>query len=182
MSQASAPTKQRTKEESVAEQAASMTATPQSQHHWLQKLVGEWTYEMLIPAQAGRPEMKAMGTERVRPIGGIWVQAEGDGEMPGSGPATTIMTLGYDPAKGRFVGSWIGSMMTHQWVYDGELDTAKNELTLTSEGPSMSGDGTLALYRDTIALKSDRERTLTASVRGEDGAWQPFMSVTYRRK
>jgi hypothetical protein len=179
MSQGSA-TKKTSASANAAEQAASMKPVPQREHQWLQKLVGDWTYE--THAVPGQPEMRATGTERVRSIGGIWVQAEGEGEMPDGGPATTIMTLGYDPAKGRVIGSWIGSMMTHQWVYDGEIDTAKNQLELTAEGPSMSGDGTLALYRDTIAFRSDNERTLTASVKGPDGSWQTFMSMTYRRK
>ena len=42
--------------------------------------------------------------------------------MPDGGPATMIMTLGYDPAKKRFVGTFIGSMMTNLWVYEGELE------------------------------------------------------------
>ena len=181
MSQASAPTK-KSAAPNAAEQTAHMKAEPQREHQWLQKLVGEWTYDTHVPAQSAQPEMKATGTERGRSIGGLWVQLEGDGEMPGGGPATTIMTLGYDPAKQRFVGSWIGSMMTHQWVYDGELDQAKNTLVLTSEGPSMAGDGTLSLYHDTIAFTNDNERTLTASVKEADGGWKEFMTVTYRRK
>ena len=62
--------------------------------------------------------------------------------MPGGGPATTLMTLGYDPEKKRFVGTWIGSMMTHLWIYDGALDAAGKVLTLDAEGPSFAGDGT----------------------------------------
>src|SRR4029453_16781297 len=107
MSQASAPTKKATTSENAAEQTAHMKPVPQLEHQWLQKLVGGWTYDTDLP---GQPGMKASGIERIRSIGDIWVQAEGEGEMPGGGPATTIMTLGYDPAKRRIVGSWIGSM------------------------------------------------------------------------
>jgi hypothetical protein len=39
----------------------------------------------------------------------VWVLAEGEGGMAGGIAATTLMTLGYDPAEGRFVGTWIGS-------------------------------------------------------------------------
>jgi len=82
--------------------------------------------------------------------------------MPGGIAATTLMTLGYDPAKGRFVGTWIGSMMTHLWVYDGELDPAGRVLTLNSEGPSMTGDGSFAKYQDIVEFMSDDHRVLTA--------------------
>ena len=55
--------------------------------------------------------------------------------MPGCGPSTTIMTLGYDPQKERFVGTFVASMMTHMWHYNGSLDAAEKVLTLDTEGP-----------------------------------------------
>lgn len=159
-----------------------MNNEPQSQHQWLQRLVGEWTYETEEPSKPGQPPTKVTGTERVRAVGGLWIQAQGEGEMPGAGPVTSLMTLGYDPNKKRFVGTWIGSMMTYLWVYDGELDAAERVLTLNAEGPSMADDGTMAQYQDVIELKSDDERTLTARVQGADGKWQQFMTMTYRRR
>ena len=93
-----------------------------------------------------------------------------------------LMTLGFDPAKGTFVGTWIGSMMTHLWVYaEGRLDAGGRVLTLESEGPSMTGEG-LARYRDVVEVVDDDHRTLTGNVLGEDGAWQPMMTVRYRRQ
>lgn len=165
--------------DTIPEQLEAMKATPQREHRWLQKLVGEWTYETDSPS--GEQAGKNRGTESVRGLGDIWVLAEGTGEMPGGQPATTLMTLGYDPARKRFVGTWIGTMMTHLWIYDGELDRDEKVLTLNSEGPGMSGDGTMSQYRDVIEFKSDDHRVLTASVRGQDGGWQPFMRVDYRR-
>jgi hypothetical protein len=101
--------------------------------------------------------------------------------MPGGTPATMIMTLGYDPQQKRFVGTWIGSMMTHLWVYDGALDATERVLALESDGPSMTGDGTMARYRDAIELQSDDHRILRSSVRDADGTWRPFMTAHYRR-
>jgi hypothetical protein len=162
------------------QQAAFTTPQPQAEHRWLQKLLGEWTHETdLGPEHHGA---KATGTERGRAIGDLWVQLEGTGQLPGSSDATTsIMTLGFDPARRRFTGTFIASMMTHQWLYDGELDVAHDRLTLTSEGPSMSDAGKMALYRDVIAFQGDDQRTLTASMQQPDGTWQPFMTVHYRR-
>lgn len=162
-------------------QPVATTPGPRPEHRWLRKLLGDWTYETdLGPEHQGA---KATGTERGRAIGDLWVQLEGSGAMPGSGePATTILTLGFDTAKGRFTGTWIGSMMTHQWLYAGELDAAHDRLTLTSEGPSMTDEGKMALYRDVIEFRRDDERTLTAFMQQPDGGWQLFMTVTYRRK
>ncbi|MBD2077527.1 DUF1579 domain-containing protein [Phormidium sp. FACHB-592] len=159
-----------------------MHAEPQKEHQWLQKLVGEWTYETEVKMESGQPTENPTGTETVRSVGGLWFLAEGQGEMPGGGAATTLMTLGYDPQKQRYVGTWIGSMMTYLWVYEGELDANETVLTLNSDGPSMTGDEKMAKYRDVIEFKSDDYRVMTSHMLGDDGQWHHFMTAHYRRK
>ena len=88
---------------------------------------------------------------------------------------------GYDPAKQRFVGTWVGSMMSHLWVYEGELDATGKVLTLNSEGPSMAGDGSIQKYQDVIRVESDDHRILTSRAPGPDGKWNEFMTAHYRR-
>jgi hypothetical protein len=166
---------------SETQQASTMCTEPQKEHRWLQKLVGEWTYDVEATMEPGKPTEKFTGTESVRSLGGLWMLAEGQGEMPGGGTATTLMTLGYDPQKKRYVGTFIGSMMTHLWVYDGALDAAERVLTLDAEGPSMTGEGQMAKYQDVIELKSDDHRMLTSHVLGDDGTWHQFMTANYRR-
>jgi len=155
---------------------------PQEQHRWLQRLVGEWTFEGEASMGPGQPPEKFTGTESVRSLGGLWILAEGQGECPGGGAATTMMTLGYDPQKKRYVGTWIGSMMNHLWVYDGALDAAGRVLTLETEGPNMAAEGKVAKFKDVMELKSDDHRVLTSRAMGEDGAWHTFMTAHYRRK
>ena len=160
-----------------------MQTEPQKEHQWLQQLVGEWTYEAEATMEPGQPPAKFTGSERVRSLGGLWILAEGQGEMPGGGTATMLLTLGYDPQKQRYLGTWIGSMMTHLWVYDGALDAAERVLTLEAEGPSMAAPETkMAKYRDVIEFKSDDHRVLTSHMLGEDGKWHEFMTAHYRRK
>jgi hypothetical protein len=159
-----------------------MKTEPQKEHQWLEKLVGDWTMEAEALMGPDKPAERTKGIESVRSLGGLWFLAEGEGEMPGGGPATMLMTLGYDPQKQRYVGTWIGSMMTHLWVYDGELDADGKVLTLNAEGPGMAGNGKMAKYRDVIEFKSDDHRVLTSHVLGEDGKWSQFMTAHYRRK
>lgn len=102
--------------------------------------------------------------------------------MPCHGPATIIMTLGYDQQKRQYVGAWIGSMMTHLWVYEGQLDAAGKELILNSEGPGMCAEGKMVKFRDVIAWKSEDHRVLTSRMLGEDGQWRQIMTADYRRK
>jgi len=159
-----------------------MQAEPQKEHQWLQKLVGEWTYEADATMGPDKPPEKCSGTESVRSLGGVWILAEGQGEMPGGGAATTLITLGYDPQKKRFVGTFIGSMMTQLWMYDGALDASENVLTLDTDGPNMAAEGKTAKYKDVIEIKSDDHRVLSSHMLGDDGTWQEFMRANYRRK
>lgn len=158
-----------------------MNPEPQKQHEWLKKLVGEWTIEGEMPAEPGQEPEKLTGVETVRTLGDVWVVFEGRSQMPGGG--TTLMTVGYDPQKGCFVGTWHGSMMTNLWVYDnGELDAAERVLSLHSEGPSFSGGPTFDKYRDEIEVVSDDHRILRGNVQGENGEWNHFMTTHYRRR
>jgi hypothetical protein len=149
------------------------------EHEWLQILVGEWTMDDSAAMSSGQPG--CVWTESVRSLHGVWILGEGRGEMPGGGAATTMLTLGYDPQKERFVGTWLGSMMTHLWIYEGTLDEAGKVLTLNSEGPDMTTPGKMSKYRDVIELKSNDHRVLTSQMLGEDGEWREFMTAHYRR-
>ena len=162
--------------------AEAMKVEPRPEHRWLQKLVGDWTYETEMPAEPGKPAQKVPGSARVRAIGDIWIHGEGEGQMPDGQSATTQITLGFDPSKGRFVGTFLGTMMAHLWIYDGELSADQRTLTLNSEGPSMTEENKRQNYRDVIELKNDNLRSLTAFVQGDDGQWTQFMTLDYHRK
>lgn len=166
----------------AADSGAEMFATPQKEHEWLQKLVGDWTLESEMIGEPGQPPQKHRGTETVRSLGGLWIVGDGQGEMPGGGSAQMMITLGFDPKRNRFVGTWVGSMMTHMWVYEGELDAAGRVLTLNSEGPSFADPKKFAKYQDIIEILSDDYRTLSSRSLGDDGKWTHFMTAHYRRK
>jgi hypothetical protein len=155
---------------------------PLAQYQWLQQLVGEWSYEHECVMGPDQPPSKATGRESVRSLGGLWTIAEGVGEAPGMGEVRSVTTLGYDPQKQRFVGTFIASMMTFLWVYEGSLDEAGKVLTLEVEGPSMAGDGQMVKYHDIHEFVSPDHRTLTSRMQGPDGKWVQFMQANYRRQ
>jgi hypothetical protein len=158
-----------------------MKVEAQKEHQWLGKLVGEWNYEVEAIMGPDQPPIKSTGAQSTRSIGGVWVQSESKCEMPDGSPGTTVMTLGYDPAKKRFLGTFIGSMMTHLWSYDGGLDAEEKVLTLDAEGPSFTDPNKTAKYQDIIEIVSDDHHTLSSQVLGEDGRWVRFMTAHYRR-
>lgn len=152
-----------------------------AEHRWLQRLVGEWTMSMVATMDPTKPPETCTGSEVVRSLGGIWMVGEGRMPGPDGGEAQSVMTLGYDPVRKRFQGTFIVSMMTHLWIYDGgTLDAAGKVLTLEAEGPGP--DGKTARFRDFVEFLDDDTRTLSSAAQGPDGTWTKFMTATYRRK
>ena len=156
-----------------------MKAETRKEHQWLERLVGEWTFEVEAPAEEGKPAGKHSGRESGRSLDGVWIVLEGMGEMPGEGVAHSIMTLGFDETKGRFVGTFVASMMTHLWIYEGDLDG--DVLTLETTGPSFTDEGKMAQYRDSIEFRGDDHRVMSSVCQGEDGEWHKVMEAHYHR-
>ncbi|MCA1868720.1 DUF1579 domain-containing protein [Agrobacterium genomosp. 3] len=159
------------------------SAKPQKEHEFLSRIVGDW----IMTASSGHenydandPSQRFTGT--VRSIGGLWIVGEGTGKMPDGDEMTAVITVGFDPAKGNFVGSWIGSMMTYLWVYRGWLEEDGKTLTLEAEGPAFDGSGRIDTYRDVLVLHDDNHRSFSGSVRQPDGTFKTFMTSEFRRK
>lgn len=153
---------------------------PTEQHKWLAKLLGEWTYENECSPGPGQPMQKFIGTDSVRTMAGIWYIC--NGALDGHANHNTIMTLGYDPDKKKYVGTFIGSMMTYQWLYEGEVDASGKVLTLDTIGPDFVTPGKLVPYQDCIEFVTDDHRTLTSKTKDADGKWVQFMTANYYRK
>lgn len=158
-----------------------MTPSAGPEHDWLRRLVGEWRYTGRCAIGPDKPWVEFSGTESVRALGDFWVVGEGRGEMPGCGPSTTIISMGFDPDKGRFVGTFMASMMPQLWLYDGVLDATRQTLTLDTEGPSMTGDDSLSRYQDIVEIADPDLRHLRSRALGPDGQWREFMTSEYRR-
>jgi len=152
---------------------------PAEEHQWLQQLVGDWTMVGTALTPDGGT-MESTGKENVSSLGGLWIIGQGEGSMPDGTAAQMRLTVGFDPAKGKFIGSWVGSMMTSQWVYEGELDEARKVLTLNTEGPGFE-DGVISKYRDVHEIIDDDHRVLTSHAQGKDGEWTQFMRADYYR-
>ena len=93
--------------------------------------------------EPGQPPAKCEASKRAlawRPVGAVRERRRHAGGRQGEHVDDTR----YDPQKQRFVGTWIGSMMTYLWVYEGTLDATEKVLTLNAEGPSMGTEGKLA--------------------------------------
>jgi hypothetical protein len=154
---------------------------PVKEHQWLQQFVGDWESEVEIHMDPAQPPLKSKGSETVRALGGFWIVGEGKGEMMGM-PYTHLLTLGYDPAQQKYVGTWVDSNTSLLWKYVGEVDATGKILTLEAEGPCPLRPGTLSKFRDVTEFKSADHRVFTSSMLGEDGKWMTMVKGSSTRK
>ncbi len=161
-----------------SQQHITQISRPLPEHEWLRQLVGAWSFD--TPRSDDADELHE-GAEIIAPIGDLWIQATATGDVP-EGSHTSVTTLGYDPEQGRFVGTWIGSMMNFLWVYSGYLDEAGTTLTLEASGPDFEKALEHRNYRDVMRILSPNDRTLTGMVQEPDGEWRELMTVHYRRR
>lgn len=154
---------------------------PQKEHEWLQQLVGEWDSESEMTVEPGKPTFKWKGTESVRSLGGFWIVGENKATIMDK-PMSAILTLGYDPEKKKYTGTWVDSHTSYMWKYVGTLDSAGKVLTLETEGPNPMSPGKMGKFRDVLEIKSKDNKVLSSSILGDDAKWTTFMTVDYRRK
>lgn len=156
-----------------------MKVQRQKEHEWLLQFVGAWQCSGEYRTPAMTP-LRWQGHEDVRAIGGLWILAETAYRRPDGDIHTGQLTLGFDPQTRRFVGSRVGSEMSHLWVYDGEVDASGAILTLDSSGPDPAQEDRPARYRDRLEIRSD-ERVLTSQLQTASGEWEVYAVAHYRR-
>ena len=152
---------------------------PVKEHEWLNQFVGNWNYETEIYMDPSKPPLKATGTESVRSLGGFWILADGKGEMMGK-PFNSVLTLGYDPQAKKYIGTWVDSMSSMLWKYEGAVDSTGKILTLETEGPCPGKPG-ITKFKEVTEWKSKDERVFTSSIQGDDGKWMTIVNVTSKR-
>ncbi|KRA20427.1 hypothetical protein ASE43_00335 [Lysobacter sp. Root983] len=158
----------------------SMNNEPQAEHRWLHRLVGEWEGDGEMPAAPGEAATTWRSLQSVRKIGELWIQCEARIQMADGGADIMQITLGYDTAQGHYVGVFAGSMMSNLWIYQGKVEADGRTLTLDTEGPDF-GSGQTRRFQDIVELIDDDRHELRSRMLGDDGQWQPVMTVRYRR-
>lgn len=137
---------------------------------WLQRLVGDWTWESRpVPDD---PAEHRRGTARGRRHG-VWILFDMDEEAH--------FAFAHNPRTGRIVGQFIHRDQPGLWVYDGAFD-AEGRLHLRSRGPGLDDPAQTVDYDDVFVFTPDDELVATGRVTGPDGAWRDFTTAVFRRR
>ena len=131
---------------------------PTAQHKLLLEGVGTWegTLTMWMP---GQPEQKIVAREVIEPLGDYWTRSKFTCDYMGM-PFEGTATMGYDPVKKRYVGTWVDNMTMELAVMEGEMsadgktlvmkwtarDPATGEPTPNRSETVRSGDSTASTF------------------------------------
>lgn len=148
---------------------------------FLQKLVGEWSVTSYAVMDPNEEPYRFEGEETARMLGRQWLISEYQSEVEGQ-VIHSILTIGYDPAQEQFVATYVNSMQTQLWSYEGTLNEQGTTLTLKTEGPFMGDPNQKADYRVVIERDDADRWTMSSQIHMPDGEWFEFLRFEYERK
>ena len=153
---------------------------PGAAHQMLAGQAGSWKTSTRTWMEPGQPPMESKGTSEQKMIlGGRYLQQEFRADMMGT-VFNGIGITGYDNHKQRYVSTWIDSMSTGIFFFEGSAGPDGKTITQTAlhddpvSGPTKWRSVTKIIDSDThifemfITDKSDKE--------------QKMMEITYTRK
>jgi hypothetical protein len=156
-------------------------ATPGAPHKRLAKLVGTWTTKTRAWMEPDKPPMDSTGAcEQKMLFDGRYLQQEYTGDVMGS-PFTGINLIGYDNYTKKYVSTWIDSMSTGIYYFegtaskDGKTITQKSSYDDPVKGPSIWRSVTKIVDDNTL----EYEMYLTS--KGDNEEKMMEMTVTRKR-
>ncbi len=154
--------------------------TPGAPHKLLAGMAGVWTTKSKGWMEPDKPPMESEGTcEQKMLLGGRYLQQEYSGDMMGA-PFSGIGIIGYDNHTKRYVSTWIDSMSTGIYFFEGEASPDGKTITQEScyddpvKGPMTWRSITKIVDKDTMMFE----------MYGIDktGRKDKMMEMTYTRK
>jgi hypothetical protein len=147
---------------------------PTAEHQKLHANAGTWdaVIDWMGQKSAGVSENKVT-------LGGFWLVDHFTGDFGGQKFAGHGYT-GYDPSKGKYVGTWFDSMSPSMMVLEGSYDAAGKVLTMTGMGVGM--DGKPAMHRMVTTHTGADTMEFEMFVTGADGKEATMMKISYTRR
>ncbi len=166
----------------MTEQADCMAPQPTAEHARLKESAGTWSVDCTFFMDPSGEPMQNTATEVVEMVGDFWTVSRFTCDFMGM-PFEGRATLGYDPASGKWISSWIDSMSTFLFKFDGGYDAEGKVLTMTGKGPFPgSGSPDLTDFRTTEEQVDPDTRKFEMFITMPDGTENKMMSYVYSRQ
>jgi hypothetical protein len=151
---------------------------PGAEHQRLLACVGNWNCALEMMGPDGKPAMSKGTTVLKAGPGGLWLIEDFTGEMMGA-PFFGHGVIGYDPAKAKYVMTWVDSYSASAMSLEGTYDQKTKAMTLTGMGPGM--DGKPVMHRMVTTDKDANTRVFEMFAPGPDGKEMKMLTITYTR-
>ena len=152
---------------------------PTPEHKMLSREVGTWEGEMKMYAAGPDADPITMPVleKNVMQDTGLWLISDFE-----SGPFKGHGVFGYDPAKKKFVGSWIDNHTTALSVMEGTHDEKTGEMTYTSQMLNPA-TGKVEPTKSVGKFIDNDTREFIMYMKSSTGdGWTKWMSISYKRK
>jgi hypothetical protein len=155
-------------------------AIPGKPHQMLAKLAGAWTTRTRAWMEPDKPPMEGTGTcEQKMLLGGRYLQQEYAGEMMGS-PFTGINLIGYDNHTQKYVSTWIDSMSTGIYYFEGTASA--DGRTITQENNYHDPVRGPTVWRSVTRIVDDNTLEYIMYITSKGGTEEKMMEMTVTRK
>jgi hypothetical protein len=158
---------------------AAQMEQPAPEHHKLAELVGVWDATIDYMGQDGKPAQSKGTCIRKQPMGSFWLVDKFQAEMMGM-QFSGLGTTGYDPAKKKYVGTWIDSLAPSIMVTEGGFDKTGKILTMSGMAPGF--DGKPVMNRTVTTIKDKNTHLFQMFAPGPDGKEMTMLTMTYKRR
>ncbi len=148
---------------------------PGTEHKVLEESVGTWDCTVKMAESPG--ESKCTSVSRMS-LGGLWLVTDFEGDFGGI-PFQGHGLDSYDKTTKKYVGVWVDSMSTGPIVMEGDYDARTRTLTMTGEGPGMTGKP--VRYRNVTTL-TDRDHHTFRMYQVEGDKESLMMTIEYTRR
>ncbi len=154
--------------------------TPGEPHKLLAGLEGTWTTRTKSWMEPGTPPVETTGTcEQKMLLGGRYLQQEYTGDMMGE-PFTGINIMGYDNHTKKYMSTWIDTMSTGIYYFEGTASA--DDKTITQESSYDDPVRGPMVWRSVSRIKDDNTLEYEMYFIPEGGKEEKVMEMTVTRK
>jgi hypothetical protein len=153
-------------------------AQPGAPHKLLESMAGSWDTKMKSWMEPGQQPFESTGTcEQKMILGGRYLHQEFNGDMMGT-PFKGIGISGYDNHIKKYVSTWIDSMSTSIFYFEGEAD-GKTIIEECSHDDPVKGPMT---WRSVTRILDENTHVFEMYGAQAGGKEEKMLEITYTRK
>lgn len=155
-------------------------STPGPQHKQLaEHFVGTWDTRQTMWMAPSAPPMTETGRDTSALFGERHVRTEFSSRSMGQ-PFTGVAMTSYDNVTGKYIGSWIDSVSTGQFMAEGDYDPATKSYTFRGEMADPMKAGAKIPVREVIRIV-DKDNRVMEWYETRDGKEQKTLEIVYTR-